>query len=54
CPDCGMGFKYNYQLVTHRRIHTGERPYECVECGKSFRRSSTLTLHQKNHTGERP
>ncbi|NWY34600.1 ZSCA2 protein, partial [Pheucticus melanocephalus] len=49
CPDCRKGFKHNSTLVTHRHIHTGERPYECPQCGKSFSSSSHLTKHQRRH-----
>ncbi|NXQ35181.1 ZN417 protein, partial [Alaudala cheleensis] len=26
CPNYGKNFYHNSRLVTHRRIHTGERP----------------------------
>ena len=54
CDICGKAFAKPCQVMRHKRIHTGERPFKCETCNKSFAQKSTLQMHQKRHTGDRP
>ena len=38
-------------LIKHKRIHTGEKPFECTYCNKSFTISGNLLRHNKIHNG---
>uniref|UniRef100_A0A5F9D0M2 Zinc finger protein 689 n=1 Tax=Oryctolagus cuniculus TaxID=9986 RepID=A0A5F9D0M2_RABIT len=49
CADCGRRFTYPSLLVSHRRMHSGERPFPCPECGTRFKRKFAVEAHQWIH-----
>lgn len=51
CDFCGETFRKKMHINSHRRIHTGEKPFICeVEtCKKAFRSSSALLQHKWVH-----
>ncbi|XP_030834205.1 myoneurin-like [Strongylocentrotus purpuratus] len=54
CDICGQGKHSLNALNSHKRKHTGEKPYVCEICGKSFRYSSGLHVHNFSHTSGKP
>ncbi|XP_068132191.1 zinc finger protein 572-like isoform X1 [Hyperolius riggenbachi] len=54
CTVCGKNFTKKSHLQSHRRVHSGIRPFACLDCGKRFTSNSTLVDHQRIHTGEKP
>jgi hypothetical protein len=53
CDICFKSFSRKYDLIRHRRIHTGDKPYVCKVCGKGFTRSDHRDLHiRRNPCGQ--
>ena len=48
CSDCGKLCRSRSELSIHQRVHTKEKPYECLHCHKSFSQISHLNEHNNS------
>ncbi|ORX55902.1 hypothetical protein BCR36DRAFT_320518, partial [Piromyces finnis] len=51
---CGKVFTKPYNLKSHIKIHSSERPYKCQYCKARFTRGHDLNRHTRLHTGVKP
>ncbi|KAI8062860.1 hypothetical protein BC940DRAFT_307926 [Gongronella butleri] len=54
CPHCPKIFNRPYNLQSHLRTHSTDRPYECNSCGRRFARQHDRNRHQRLHWGFKP
>ncbi|ORY15049.1 hypothetical protein BCR34DRAFT_623076 [Clohesyomyces aquaticus] len=53
CTLCPKRFTRAYNLRSHLRTHTDERPFVCSVCGKAFARLHDRKRHEGLHSGEK-
>lgn len=53
CSLCPKRFTRAFNLRSHLRTHTDERPFVCSVCGKAFARHHDRKSHEALHSGEK-
>ncbi|KAF9195636.1 hypothetical protein BGZ50_004034 [Haplosporangium sp. Z 11] len=53
-PGCDKIFSRAYNLTSHMKTHSAERPFLCGSCPLAFARRHDRERHVRLHTGEKP
>ncbi|KAG0321915.1 hypothetical protein BGZ99_003605 [Dissophora globulifera] len=53
-PGCGKIFSRAYNLTSHMKTHSAERPFLCGSCPLAFARRHDRERHVRLHTGDKP
>lgn len=53
CPHCNKTFLKPYNLKSHMKTHSNDKPFKCSLCGKRFARSHDRKRHESLHAGEK-
>ena len=51
--SCHKTFTSMANYIVHKRIHTGEHPFECEFCEKGFRTKANRNDHQRRHINDK-
>ena len=49
CEYCGKRFRFQSNLIVHRRCHTGQKPFVCPLCPHACSQASKLKRHMRTH-----
>lgn len=54
CELCGEKFTLRGNMMKHKKMHEGQRPFTCPICGKEFSLRGNMKKHQVIHEGAKP